>query len=1416
MKKKVRIISTPHKTGGIAYTKGANRPADKVQYQKGGKTPIYTSDKRKVQAYQDSLTLAKAFDGDINKAKSFTNEEWYNYADKVNKSKKYKEAVDAYTRLQEYTHSPNGIIPRENYIRPFSEGDGAAEYKYPVQPYTSYKQDNLQQLPISQPNQLPTGTGYTPRAIDNPYITESIDWYSPEVQGGQYTPAGFRTTSKMKEFKGGGPIGYTNMSTRAQPTTTQMPQNTPQYSTGEQWYIDHPQQYMSQGQQQGTPQQQRDHDYLRNKMYQQEAEERANREFANSPRWQGANNLANRFMDASDVVGGAGIVKAGIKGISKKVAKKMADDIMPYSGNFPAAYTKGVKGNTPMPTITEVPPLSAEDKVYQSFGVKPRTKKVQTDEEQKKLMQDWEDYTLDEFHGNPPTQQEIEQSYMDARNRAHEEHVKWHKNDEKKYNVPMFNTLGPSNRAGVFDKGYNAGRVEDIGAEYYPLSTYGKPHRYEDKLWYKSDAEDYAKGDEWIMRKDETEGINRVLKNSHTHYTDYGPVTPYQRQYEGKGMPKSLMPNEIQQNKYGGSIQYQQGGKVRGGVPERYNPVPSESKHDYLQRQYSSLLTRYPGWTKEDEQGIDDRNDMIFKGVRPTMGMKTPIDPRTMSSELPYMYSDYSYLNKPQFTNMGMEPGTEPMNMQEYQQGGSVTNNNTMKKRYRITEVPEMAGGGEPFKYYGQGVNPEQQKQWNNYIGALNSAPGRYVRNWDHNQVFQQDMAKRMGITNIAGIQGDIANRAQTNPNTVSYTNGLSGADSWVGTKTIGETYRNNPGVSPLPIGGNTPFPTTNSYNPSEVSIPGIPQPQRDRSKWYTDEGTDYSLNSMRSHVPSMRRRNDQYGCANDLNNYAYGGNIPGTYNQLDTAWNYGKSLSAMYDKDPYQLKDVIPAADENSDPENLIVIEKDEVVLQPNNGRIQAQKASTGSHASGNDKTVEVKDGSFIISDTNELKIKDKGLHRTYGLKPKASGYTPAKLVTKDVNRLNEANKILANPASDKDSRRTAQLTVDTLMKERIQPVVAMQEQMKQAMGIPTPGQQYAGGGPYADRSSVVFLPEEDVASLPEYTISAKRPGVADLPNRQVLLPTPTANYLPQTVPVSQPTNFQAGKQESGVGDSMGSMEGTGAPPNNPRFTRPDQLNMTNSMLNYATLQKFLPYEPPVNGVIPETVYMDDTRARAAVSEQANSAYRQAAMNRGSGKLANFLAIQGQAGKQAADVAGQYANMNTQIANTANQQAAGITNQILEGQRNRLKSLHQGNTIAAQEYANEERKARGEIVNSYNQAWKNRAGYQNINEMAEHFAYDPSTGYVKFHSDGDRVEYIKKLANTSTGSKFKSPKEVYDYLVSQNIKEDDASKSAADWAEINTFNMKDRTQSTSKVGNTKKVATTVSRKFGGLHKFFR
>jgi hypothetical protein len=77
-------------------------------------------------------------------------------------------------------------------------------------------------------------------------------------------------------------------------------------------------------------------------------------------------------------------------------------------------------------------------------------------------------------------------------------------------------------------------------------------------------------------------------------------------------------------------------------------------------------------------------------------------------------------------------------------------------------------------------VTPQERQAYNNYRGALVSAPGRYVRNWDHNEDFQKEMAQKTGwdYSRNAAIQADMKDRSQAMPGSV---NGIVGSDPWGG-----------------------------------------------------------------------------------------------------------------------------------------------------------------------------------------------------------------------------------------------------------------------------------------------------------------------------------------------------------------------------------------------------------------------------------------------------------------------------------------------------------------------------------------------------------------------------------------------------------------------------------------------------------
>ena len=67
-------------------------------------------------------------------------------------------------------------------------------------------------------------------------------------------------------------------------------------------------------------------------------------------------------------------------------------------------------------------------------------------------------------------------------------------------------------------------------------------------------------------------------------------------------------------------------------------------------------------------------------------------------------------------------------------------------------------------------VTDQEREQWNQYQSTMSHQPGTYVRNWQHNQDFQKQMAQQTGFDyNRAGaIQADMQARSQQYPGSVS------------------------------------------------------------------------------------------------------------------------------------------------------------------------------------------------------------------------------------------------------------------------------------------------------------------------------------------------------------------------------------------------------------------------------------------------------------------------------------------------------------------------------------------------------------------------------------------------------------------------------------------------------------------------
>ena len=226
-----------------------------------------------------------------------------------------------------------------------------------------------------------------------------------------------------------------------------------------------------------------------------------------------AENIVEPTVALADVYGIAGLAKTG----AKKILTATADNI-PYTGGFPMSTIKKAKGNTAMPTQTIVPELNKEQKILESFGINPYSGRLSNSDQ--------------EF---------LKELYPD-------------KGFTKSFKpkADMFLTKGPSGKGEIFNQGI--GNDLSISKEFYPVSTYGQPHKFNDDVWHAIDPEDYKPSDNWMIKRDVSDNVEGVLKQDYDHYTKFGPTTPYQRMFEGKGMPDVYTPTVRQKNKFGGQI----------------------------------------------------------------------------------------------------------------------------------------------------------------------------------------------------------------------------------------------------------------------------------------------------------------------------------------------------------------------------------------------------------------------------------------------------------------------------------------------------------------------------------------------------------------------------------------------------------------------------------------------------------------------------------------------------------------------------------------------------------------------------------------------------------------------------------------------------------------------------------------------
>jgi hypothetical protein len=259
----------------------------------------------------------------------------------------------------------------------------------------------------------------------------------------------------------------------------------------------------------------------------------------------------------------------------------------------------------------------------------------------------------------------------------------------------------------------------------------------------------------------------------------------------------------------------------------------------------------------------------------------------------------------------------------------------------------------------------------------------------------------------------------------------------------------------------------------------------------------------------------------------------------------------------------------------------------------------------------------------------------------------------------------------------------------------------------------------------------------------------------------------------------------------------------NNPNFLG-DVTNLT----QMAQLKKFQPYEPVPQAVIPQAVYMDPTRAIAAQQELAQTTMQNNAVSGNSrAARANTLAIQGQAGAQAANTIGEYANQNVGIANTANQQAAAVTNQLMEKQANRLAELNKAGFLADRDYKREMGRLQAEYVGRKQQQHDTNVKTTWLNKTSPYFDINPVTQMPVFKSEKAKAEY-EKMYNGANSGPTKSITDLQKYYVSQGASSDEARKLALE-SFRKSSGLDNETSTRTKLNN---QTITEKNQYGGPH----
>lgn len=189
-------------------------------------------------------------------------------------------------------------------------------------------------------------------------------------------------------------------------------------------------------------------------------------------------------------------------------------------------------------------------------------------------------------------------------------------------------------------------------------------------------------------------------------------------------------------------------------------------------------------------------------------------------------------------------------------------------------------------------------------------------------------------------------------------------------------------------------------------------------------------------------------------------------------------------------------------------------------------------------------------------------------------------------------------------------------------------------------------------------------------------------------------------------------------------------APQNTP-FWKQDVIKTGMAARDLLALKKHYPWQATPNVVTPDVTFYDPTRELAANAEESNIAANTLAQFTGPQAFnARFNQIQGQAGKNAADILGKYNNLNVGISNQQAAQNAQIMNQAGVNRANNATSLWDKYQTVNQQFDVDKSRALNVLGQTYANAITNRAYTHNLNQVNPQFAVNPGNGgKLYFHN---------------------------------------------------------------------------------------